>query len=285
MHPHLRDIPFAEYVALDAVNWSTLKALRDSPLHYRHATTHARPDTASLMLGRAVHTATLEPSRFADAYAVFDGVRCGKEYDAFKASAGARTILNQREADLAIEIADAVQNHPLAAPYLVARGDAERSIVWNDSATGLRCKARPDLLVRTDDGLCLVDLKTTRTVDPRMFGGAAARLGYHCQLAMYADGLATIGLPVDKVVIIAVENTAPYDVGVFVLTDDVMQCGREEVYGSATETGLLPRLARYRELDIWPGRFSGEVELALPAWMFQDEDENNPAAFGLSNLE
>ena len=44
------------YFEADAVNWSTLKLLRESPMAYRHALTHKRADTADLAVGRLVHT-------------------------------------------------------------------------------------------------------------------------------------------------------------------------------------------------------------------------------------
>src|SRR5574341_903199 len=64
-----------EYDRIDAVNWTTLKAMRASPKHYRYAAEHATEDTAAMRDGRAVHTAVLEPDRFPLDYAIWAGER------------------------------------------------------------------------------------------------------------------------------------------------------------------------------------------------------------------
>jgi len=59
---------FAEYQAIQAVNFSSLKMMRESPLHYRHALTAIRAESPAMALGSAVHCAVLEPGRFALEY-------------------------------------------------------------------------------------------------------------------------------------------------------------------------------------------------------------------------
>jgi hypothetical protein len=56
---------------------------------------------------------------------------------------------------LALNMADAVRQHPYAAA-LLADGKAEQSFWWDDKATGQRCKCRPDWY----QGTTIVDLKT-----------------------------------------------------------------------------------------------------------------------------
>ena len=75
---------FAEYADIDAVNWSPLSAMRDSPLHYAHRLRTPRTDTPALAMGRAIHTAVLEPDAFPLGYVVRpDGIdrrtKAGKE--------------------------------------------------------------------------------------------------------------------------------------------------------------------------------------------------------------
>ena len=53
---------FESYQKLSAVNWSTLKNMKRSPLHYKHGLENSRPDTPRLAVGRAVHTAVFEPA-------------------------------------------------------------------------------------------------------------------------------------------------------------------------------------------------------------------------------
>lgn len=256
-----------EYAALDAVNWSSLKHMGDSPLHYRHRLTEEREDTDALLLGRAVHTACLEPDRFPVEYAVWTGGRrAGKEWDAFVASHVGRDILREQDYDEVCRIRDAVRRHPLAAPYLLAPGPCEHVVQWTDAETGLRCKSRQDKRAAIGGGV-LVDLKTARDIRDRLFGSAAARLGYHAQMAFYFDGLAASGAGVEKVVLLAVESKAPYDAAVYVCTEDVLWAGREEYQR------LLAMLVRCRETDTWPGRYTEEMELVLPQWLFETDDD------------
>ena len=263
--PALRPgIPFADYLKIEAVNWSKLKWMDVSPLHYHH---HLHDpddhDTPARRLGRATHTLALDPARFEAEYAVFDGERrAGAEWKSFAAANADRDILKANELDEAHAIAHAVQTHPVLAPYREG-ARYEMTATWTDKATGLRCKARPDWLV---PGV-LLDLKTTTTLDGRRFGNLAARMGYHCQLAHYKAGVEACGHPVDRVVLVAVESAAPYDVAVFELDGDALQAGREKV------DELLARLAECQASGQWPGRYEAERALELPFYVFADDND------------
>ena len=271
---------FTEYKALDAVNWSSLKHLRDSPLHYQHALTGADVDTTERAKGRAIHALAFEPAVFEREFAIYeDGNRRGKEWEAFKALHAGKTILKTNEMDDVIGSSNAVRTHPLVAPYLVG-GAFEQTVTWTDPVTGLKCKARMDL---TNAGMkALVDLKSSTTIDAYRFGRIAARLGYHCQLAHYNDGCTRgLGWTPAETLIVAVESSAPYDVAVFVLDDDTLFAGREEVQA------LLQRLKQCRESGQWPGRFTDKAALLLPAYVYGDDDDDATAGltFGSGSQE
>lgn len=259
----MTDADFAAYAKIEAVNWSTLKEMQKSPMHYQHRLAHARVDTAAMAMGRAVHTAVYEPDRFALEYAVFKGARrAGKDWDAFKASHPTETILKVEEYKRCLAIRDAVRSHPVAASYL-AEGTGEQTITWTDKHTGLKCKGRYDWYSSAKQ--TLVDLKTSKDIGAHRFGATAGRLGYHAQLAFYLDGLAQHVSGDPRVVIIAVESEAPFDVAVYHLDVDVLYAGREEY------RDLLSKVRGCRELGKWPGRFEQEQSLELPAWVFGDE--------------
>lgn len=260
------------YLHIDAVNWSSLKNLRESAMLYKYRLETPREDTAALALGRLTHALVFEPGTFARDYAVFEGpVRRGKEWEAFKAANEGKTIFKTDEVDEAAAMADAVRRHPLVQPYLRDDGKYEHVIEWTDRPTGLRCKGKVDWYI---PGV-LLDLKSCRTIEGRRFGADAARFGYHAQLAHYRAGLRATGLPVEKVAIVAVEKVAPYDVGVFVLDDEALYAGDEEV------RGLLDRLKAHLAADQWPGRYGEEQALQLPAWMFMDEDDEELGGLGV----
>lgn len=255
---------FEDYLKLDAVNFSSLKHLRRSPKHYAHAVTNQRPDTASMRLGRAVHTATLEPDRFALDYVVWkDGDRRGKDWLAFKAAHDGETILKLDEYLRACAIRDAVRSHPLVAPYLV-EGKAEHVLQWTDQRTGLACKARADWIA---PGLVL-DIKTARdAVDLRAFASTAWRMGYLHQLHFYTAGARAVTGREHEAVIVAVENAEPFDVVVYRLDEDALWLAGEEV------NALLDTLVRCKESGVWPGTFELEQVLAAPRWAHKGEDD------------
>jgi PDDEXK-like domain of unknown function (DUF3799) len=247
---------FAAYCAIPAVNWSSLKAMSDSPLHYQHGLTHPRSDTAAMLLGRATHCAVLEPDRFPLDYAVWEGDRRGKEWTAYRAANPLRDILKRDEYDRCLAIRDAVAANPTAKALL---DGAETEVVreWTDAATGIPCKARLDLLPIAD---FFADLKTTTCIAYRDFERKCADLDYYGQLAFYSRSEAWTDSPR----IIAVESAAPYDVGVFRLTEDALAAGQQHV------SDLLAHLAACQESGEFPGRYSGEQDLSIPAWMEAD---------------
>lgn len=271
----MTELSFAEYARLGAVNWSALKHLRESPMKYRYELEAPRHETTPMALGRATHCLVFEPQLFEREFAIYEGGdRRGKEWIAFKEAHAGLTILKPNEIETSAAMANAVRVHPLVAPYLEG-GKFEQSVTWNDPASGLPCKARMDWINR-DKG-SLVDLKTTNSIDAYRFGRLAARMGYHCQMAHYYDGVQHgLGWEPSEALIVAVESEAPYDVAVFVLDEDTLYAGHEEVQG------LLQRLKEYREADIWPGRYTSKTPLLLPAYVFGGDEDETPEGSGIT---
>jgi len=273
-------VNFAEYRALPGVNWSSLKLVEQSAKHYRHAVDNPNHvETDAMRLGTAVHTALLEPEAWADSIAVYGGTRRGKVWQEFQDANPGKAILKADAMAKVLAMQAAVHADPVARRYLNGAGSNERTIQWTDEATGIVCKGRAD---RVADNVCgdrvLVDVKTTRDASPRAFGQSAGRLGYHAQLAFYADGLAARGEPVDKVVILAVESAPPFDCGILILDDATLELGQY------TYRALLERVRDCREAGDWPGRYVQESSLQLPAWMWAHDDDEDASA-GLVGLE
>lgn len=252
---------YLEYQQIRAVSWSLLKEMRRSPLHYRYARDAARPDTRTLAFGRAVHCAVLEPERFSSQFAVYDGHRRGREWDQFRERYGHLTILSADEQRSVVEVASAVRSHPVAARYLHGIS-AEVPVTWTDRATGLRCKARLDGV-----GSAILDLKTARTAHPRQFAAAAARMGYHCQLAWYRQGWAEATGDVLPAVLLVAEKDPPYDVAVYSLDEDALYAGEREC------AELIARVAECERTNHWPGQMPDESPLELPGWVWGDDEE------------
>lgn len=214
-----------------------------------------------MTLGSAVHTAVFEPDRLLPEYAVWEGGRrYGKEWDAYCASVGNKTILKPEQYDTACRIRDAVRSHPVAAA-LLEKGEAEKTIQWTDTDTGLKCKGRLDWLSDS----ALVDLKTTRDIDPRIFGRQCDQMLYHGQMAFYNSGLAQDV----AVYLIAVESSEPHEVAVYELNAEILWTGEIKVQQA------LKTVAECRANGCWPMRFPEPMQLILPTWAFPTDDEQD----------
>ncbi len=258
------DVPFEDYLKWDAVHKSNLWILNtDPPAKYRWICDNVRADTEALLIGHATHTAILEPDLFDSRYAVPEEkwdrrTKVGKAAAAeFEKTAAGKTVLTPDQLDQTLKIRDAIWNNPLTNK-LLQDCVCERSIVWNDHHTGLRCKARIDAWRK--NGL-LIDLKTCRSCNPTFFPRDAYKFGYHFQASMYFDGAKSISKePVKGFVLIAVEKTPPYLVAVYEVDEEVLSWGRNQYKFT------LMTVKECLEKGEWPGHPPTRQLLELPSW-------------------
>lgn len=267
------DVPFADYLAWPHINNTLLSHAARSMAHFRYRQLRGSDDsTTAQTFGRIVHFGTLEPEIIDSQYVVMPDFaaqvlqekpdckspRGTNRYRELVADFGERTtgreILDQADYDALVGILESIGNNERATDYLTG-GSAEVSIVWDDPATGLRCKARLDKWQR--ESCRAVDLKTTR--DAGDFERAIANYNYHRQAAFYADGITTLTGCNHEFGIVAVETAAPYCVCAAPLSQTAIKIGRAE-YQS-----LLADIADCRRSDTWPG-YENPDEWQLPAW-------------------
>ena len=195
----------ADYHADPAVSASQLKTVMQSPYHYWSR--YLDPDrvamtpTAAMRLGSLTHCAVLEPDELTKRYQLAPDRRTkeGKAAVVEMAAAGIEAV---SEADLAqaLQMADAVRSNSTAA-LLLSNGQAEQSFWWDDIATGMRCKCRPDWF----DGETIVDLKTCQDASAAGFAKAVAAFHYQLQAAHYLCGTLA-----KRFIFVAVEKLAPF---------------------------------------------------------------------------
>lgn len=268
---------FAAYAQIQAVNFSSLKALARSAAHYRHGLLHPRGDKDCFRMGRAVHMSVLQPEVFGAEFAVWpneNGRRFGKKWDAFAEEFG-ENILKEDEHRECMAIADSVRSNPTAIKYLTG-GVAENTTLWTDAETKIPCKCRTDYAAPK----WIVDLKTTRDASPITFGRECYRYSYHAQAAFYADGVAEAnGGVVRQFVIVAVEKDPPHVCQTYHVPEVTMEAGREQV------REWMRTLAQCRATDTWPAYAPAEVELLLPDWAVGGSDpENDLSELGLEAI-
>jgi hypothetical protein len=275
------NMPFARYLEIPAQSVSGLKHLRRSPMHFKHARENPKPPTAAMAFGTAAHCAVLEPDRFGRDFVVWDRTtdtgraapRNGKVWDAFlaKAQADGATVITADEHAQCLALQRAMRSDPVAAPYL-ERGLPEVVMQW-ETDDGRKCKGRADWLTAINGTTCLVGLKTTRDVTPRVFSNTASRLGYHLQWAWYADGYQRVQPDAQPATVeIVVEAEAPYAVTVYVVPDHVIDQGRSEYQR------LLEQLAACEARNHWPGPSEMPIVFELPAWAYDGEGDDGAIA-------
>ena len=260
----------AEYRLYPAINFSNLKHMRSSPLHYRHKL-EAGDDPAlaeKLAVFRAIHTLVLEPFMFEQDYAVCDMRRDKrtKKYQEFLAANEGKSILSVTEHEQALAVAEAVNDHKWLQWILSLDGTrTEQVLVWDDTTAGA-CKGKADIVhYSPEEGLIVADLKTTQSTDAHRLCATAGRAGWHLQFAHYLQGAARhYGVKLNEVryraFTVAAEATAPHDVSVVEWGGPTLDAG------FITHRSLLDQVAECERNQAWPGRASIQ-SLDLPDYL------------------
>ncbi len=261
-------MPFEDYLAEEGLNGSSLIHLRRSPMHYRFKCDNPQPPTPAMILGTATHRLILEPERVGD-FAIWgereeEKVRRGSVWAAFQAANYDKMIVTKKERDDMVGMATGARKNLPIRKYADGKGRCEVSMFWTDPGSGRRFKGRVDKIMDTGD--VVFDLKTTRDCHPRKFGAQSYQLGYHIKMAMYWLGYKAITGNEPKMRLGAIDSKAPYESATYRVTKDVILQGFEEM------DELLKTLRGCEDADFWPAAYDEETDLALPAWLGQEQD-------------
>jgi hypothetical protein len=252
------DIPFAVYLGWPYISNSSLTPAERSMRHYRLG----KPveETQAMRLGSLIHCGKLEPLEIVNRYIVMPEFQVrkpdGGEYLNPKASAAykaevaefkrqnaSKEIVLQVEYDRLIGAVTALNNNARAREYLEGDGPTEVSFVWDDPATGLRCKGRCDKL--NFSARVIADLKTTENAAD--FAWLIKKRRYHRQGAMYQDGLQVLTGVQLGVAIVAQETVEPFLSRAAKLSQQALTVGR------ASYQILLRQIAECQATGVWSG--------------------------------
>ena len=286
-----KDVPAEQYHAWPGASASRLKTLARSPAHLRHEMDHPGEPTAAQGFGTELHCAVLEPDVFARTYVAAGscsattgkGEPCrnggilrsaGEWFCGVHGKGKPAEPLQVVEArDLARYrgMADAIFAHPAGRLLLGSRTHTELSVVWDDPASGVRCKMRADALCEIDGTIVLPDLKTTEDASEDGFWRAVGDYRYDLSGCHYLHGLATVGIAVDVVVLLMVEKKPPHAVGAYEIPTAVI---------AAQEEPRAELLARWRECErtgAWPAFADEIVTPDVPGWFARKRGMNQLA--------
>lgn len=243
----------------EGISASGLRLVLRSPAHYRFQA--ARKPSRAMEIGTAIHTALLEPSRFADEYMLLRDVkdRRASEYKQAVKVHGTERVLVSSEADQVAGMQEAVLSNPAMSERFGAEGWRELSLFVRDPDTGVLIRVRYDLL--TVSGIS-VDVKKCQDARPDEFSRAIFNYGYDLQAALYSDAFEwATGKPLGAFEFAAVEQEMPHGHKLYLPDETVIQEGRRQ-YREA-----LDLFARCERSDDWPGiTCDGPELISLPSW-------------------
>ena len=264
----VRGMSNADYHACPEMSRSRLELMGRTPAYYKAFMDGVieRKQTAALTLGTRFHCAVLEPSQWAERYALLPEFENSAQSKAGKLEREAWATENPGEPVTSDEyktiwdMAAALKAHPMGSLLLQQAGPTDREVSVFGTLADVPCRCRPDAIVPVDDGVFLVDLKSTGDASPTGFAKSVANYGYDIQDAFYSDLCTEQGMNVLGFVFIATESAPPYLTATYCLKEVDIETGRERY------RDLLALYARCVELNEWPG-LSGAIEvLELPKW-------------------
>ena len=253
------NMPNADYHSYEGISKSGLDVIDRSPAHFMYGS--RREQSRAMVIGSAIHSAILEPEKFAEDYLLLKNVkaRTASEYKQAIKVHNPDLVLVAAEADNVVGMMESVYSQPQAASSLRSDGWRELSAFVEDPETGVLMRCRYDLL--TVSGRC-VDLKKTRDSRPDEFAKSVFNYRYHVQDAMYSHIFELItGEPLQSFEFLAVEDQPPHCAMMYDLDEEAKYIGFNE-YRRNLET-----YAECENSNEWPGYDQAENEpLSLPGW-------------------
>ena len=261
-------LPADEYHAdRTSISSTGLRALLapGCPAQFKYDRDHPQPPKREFDLGHAVHTLVLGEGHDLVVVDYPDWKKADARAERDEAYDAGKVPLLPKEKKQVDAMAKAIREHPLAGPlFAPGTGIAERSLYWTDSATGIRCRVRPDWLKQMPGLTLCVDLKTTKDANPDAVSRAIRDYRFHQQDAFYVDGIWAAMQPEDvRFIFVFISKTAPYLITVRELTQQDRDIGR------ARNERALRIYADCVANDHWPD-WTGPVteipQIGMPTW-------------------
>lgn len=268
----------AEYDAIDAVNWSSLKLLAsECPANAKRRRELREPPSDSMLLGLAVHTHCLEREHFGERFVVgpkFDRrTKEGKQAAAeFEASCAGKLVLSEDDNATCQAMSRAIQANLACRKLARTPGVVEECMAWVDETTGLACRGLCDKRI----GAIALDLKTTKATTDEEFEKEIADFKYAGQAAFYIDGYAANGINIAAWYWLAVNNQ-PHDkiegkgLERYVAA---LRCDSASLeIGKHLYRRLLDQWAEHERTGNWPGYPEHERLVSLPSWVHRRHEQ------------
>lgn len=212
-----------------------------------HSVKHAKTpmaDRDSFRFGRSFHLLLSDPDEWQKRTALKKDWRTkdGKAQKILNDN-GEVDCFNQDELD-AIEkmVGGIIGSKTLMETFNGGDCPREVSYFWQDFETGLQLKCRPDI---EHNGI-IGDWKSTTDASPAAARRTIINLGYHISAAMYLDGTSA-----KEFLVVFVEKAPPFGVGIYRISDDLLQLGHEQ-YRRGIQLLAQYKDTAYEDLPCYP---------------------------------
>lgn len=221
-------------------------------------------DKEAFIIGRATHHLLLGQPYFAKEFVIqpdeYTDAKTGEEK---KWNANANvckdwlaeqsrkglTVLTGKMVESIKGMALSLGTHPLIRQGIL-NGLVERSVVWQDKATGIWLKARPDAIPTSSGDFA--DLKTTTSVEYRDLVLAMDKFHYHVQAALIRMACREVlGIPFSSFTLVFVEKKRPFCVRDVRVKDSDLDRGEQQIRMA------LDIMAGCLKSKSWPGPGAG----------------------------
>lgn len=228
-------------------------------------------DTEALLIGKAFHTAALEPDLFDKQYVempAFGDLRSSTNRDRkiqwLRNEGAGRIGLRNDQLIQIFGMAASVRRHSKLRKIL-QNGNAEVTALWVDPHTGLPLKSKMDWV--SEISHIGFDLKSALSANKKQFKRAISQHNYHMQDALYTRAFEENNIEFDNFIFGVCEKEPPYDVAVYEIDAGDKVAG-EQLYMTA-----LTRVARWIEQNHFPGYSENIEQITLSQWDRNEAEE------------
>lgn len=236
---------------------------------YRILKGNKTPPSKAQREGTIVHEAILEPASFIENHGALPigcdlRTKLGKDIKArLEAESPKKQFLPYEDHERYVACAElAYQRYG----DVLALGQPEVSYFWIDDDTGMKCKARADMLFMTEKKI--LDLKTTQDVEG--FSESVTKWKYHRQAAFYLDGISKVtGQKWTDWEWLAVSHEEPFLMTIYEAQKEDLDLGRYEY------KRMLLELKKCQEKGVYPALPLRSGKCGVAGWYHMKVLEGN----------
>lgn len=227
------------YNQLEGIRSSHLKHALKSQAHYLHALKNPPKDTDAMKLGRYIHMAILEPTRFKETCFVmpdFGDMRSKanrEKRDAFLADGPqGRIFLTEEESAIITGICGTLLKKK-SFQKIIEENNLEKEVSFQGMVNGIKTKCRADAV--DIKRRVLIDIKSCQSATPEAMSFYIRDYAVDVQQSFYvatmesAIGNEAFSFEEWTSYIVAVEKTGPFECQVFELPTQELACAFKDV--------------------------------------------------------